>query len=263
MKKELEYMKAGFFITMKKISEYKANTYSALLAQIFYYITQILILYIISDNFGDVIGWNFYDFIFFFLLFDLVETIAGFFIWGIDSFRKVIQRGELNAYLNKPINRFIAYNFRIFSAGGTPMLFIGLLAFIFAIIFLDIKLYNIFFGIIIATLIIIFQIFNRKFAESINFWNFGIAMIFRRLIFEGQMLSVNYPADFFKSKIIRTAFSIVPLFFISSLLLPTLRNKEVWSLELQLILLISLNLFFIIITFVNWHYGLKKYEAYG
>ena len=263
MSRELNYIKTGMFLTWKKMLEYKANTYSAILAQIIYFVSQFLVLFVISSNFGDVIGWSFLDFVFYLLLFDFVETIAGFFIWGRSDLKSMIVKGELNCYINRPLNKFICFNASIFSAGGTIMLFITSIFLVFFILFFNVELYNILFGIFIAFLIIIFHIVLRKFVESINFFNFGVSYFLRETVYRSQRIFTNYPAKFFQGGFFRIIFMIIPLFFVSSLLLPVLRNKEVWNLNLQIFILVSLIIVFGFGIFIFWKFGLKKYEAYG
>lgn len=50
--------------------------------------------------------------------------------------------------------------------------------------------------------------------------------------------------------------------FVTSLLIPLLRDKSIDNLSLQVFLLLMINLILLSILIISWTIGLKKYEAF-
>jgi hypothetical protein len=73
----------------------------------------------------------------------------------------------------------------------------------------------------------------------------------------------QFPTPFFKQTIFFYILMFYPFFFIGSLLIPFISGLEIWNIKLQIFTLFGLTLLFFIVALVNWHYGLKKYEAFG
>ncbi|MBN2838002.1 MAG: hypothetical protein JXM74_04535 [Fusobacteriaceae bacterium] len=100
-----DFIRVNFFIMWRNLLEYKVNLFSGFFMQFFYLGTHILLLLIISDNFGFIINWTSLDFILYLLFYDLTFMIAGIFIWQTQLFGIIIN-GELSNFLTKPLNPF-------------------------------------------------------------------------------------------------------------------------------------------------------------
>lgn len=72
-----------------------------------------------------------------------------------------------------------------------------------------------------------------------------------------------YPYQFFEKTGFKVFLLIIPSFFVPSLLVPILRGYEIWNLNIQLIILFSMIIFCSIGLFLNWKFGLKRYNAYN
>lgn len=261
-KRNINYFKENINIVFKKLIEYKINFYMSALTQLAITFTLILSLYVISTNFGDIIDWEFNDFMIFMLAYDLIFTISGIFSWT-GNIKTAITYGRLNNYINKPINRIIAFKFKSLSSPALSMTFFGIIKSIIIIYIFKIKFFNLFLGLIIFLLIIMFTIAMRFLIDSIGFFSFGLYHILFSIFGFSQSILRNYPEHFFKNAPFRNALLIFPAVFISILLVPILANKNIESFSYYIIILISLIIISTIGTLINWYYGLKKYEAYG
>ena len=262
-KRNWDYIKANFIIMLKTLIEYKIAMFSAFLEQLSFFIIQFFFFKVLSDNFADTIGWTLFDFILFAFLIDFMVVISGFVIWG-RNLTVDLKVGTLNLYLMKPMNKFFSYQFSNFSITSFIMIIMNLIIFPIFLIHFKINLFNIYYGLAILVLIVFFHIVTGLFLKSISFWSFGLSESLYNLNSEiVYNFAQQYPWQFFKNlsfHFISFSFAII---FISSLLIPVLRGHEIWNIYIQLSILVGMILLLIIGTVINWHYGLKKYEAFG
>jgi hypothetical protein len=108
-------------------------------------------------------------------------------------------------------------------------------------------------------------IFAFSFFSCISFFNFGIAnTIFDSYDTVLPGISKSYPAPFFdKNVVLKKILFVIPIFFIGSLLIPLINGNTLNEFYFQIIVLLVFNLLFFLGLIIIWHYGLKKYEAFG
>ena len=73
----------------------------------------------------------------------------------------------------------------------------------------------------------------------------------------------NYPFQYFMQSKFKYFLFLFGTTFTASLIIPILNNTPVWNLKLQIFILSSLIILLTIGIYINWKYGLKKYEAFG
>ena len=72
-----------------------------------------------------------------------------------------------------------------------------------------------------------------------------------------------YSGKFFQETKLKYVLNIFPMYFIALLLVPIWSNNITSEVYFQFALLIILTIITFIILMINWHYGLKRYEAFG
>ena len=266
LSKYFEYFKANFIILFKKLIEYKANFFVCFIEHIIYFSSIVLIFNIIFSNFADVISWKLSDYVLFFVLIDWICASTGIFIWRMPDLRNIIIKGDFNIFFLRPINRFISYF--LHNLNGNTLIYTIINPIIHIttlIIFFDIELHNILFGVLIWILVWIGYISLYEFLHSFEFIYKSSSRTMNEVFNElNYSLANQYPYQFFNKLNFKTILLIIsPLFFVGSLLIPILRNYPIWNLRLQIFILILSIIIFIIGIIINWKIGLKKYEAYG
>ncbi|MCA9460102.1 MAG: ABC-2 family transporter protein [Nanoarchaeota archaeon] len=262
-KRNLDYIKENLYILKKRTIEYKTNTYISLFEQFWYYLIYFLFFYVLAENFSLVVSWNLGDFIIFALLIDFIHVFAGLFMWK-EKFHLTMLNGNLNNYLIRPIKPKLAYYYSNLSVGALIFMLTNIIVFPFVIYYFKIELNNLFLSFIIFLLILLVYILSYFFSRSINFFSFGLASFFETIREIGNItIGKNYPFSFFEKFNFNFLLLGFPIFFTSSLLIPLLRSYEIIHFEFQIKVLFSLIFFFATSGYLLWHYGLKKYEAFG
>lgn len=262
MKKEINYINENFKIMLKSLIEYKSNFYSALAEQIFYYITLGVLLFVLYDNFGNVVGWNLKEFIFYMVFYDFLLIIVNIFFWGKDLVYD-IPSGDLGQYINKPINPMIAYIFSRLSAETILQVVISSLFILGLIVYYQISFVTIILTFLVLLLISFVFFLFRIAITSFAFKAIGFTKYLYRFENNFFFIMQQYPTPFFmKTKLFRVLM-FYPFFFIGSLLIPMISNTPIWNIPFQLGILSSLIMLFLLIGIINWKQGLKKYEALG
>jgi len=265
-KKSFDYVKANFFILKQNLIEYKANVFMCFIEHLVYFSSIVLIFNIIFSNFSEVINWKLSDYVLFFVLIDWICASSGIFVWRTPSLRHSIIQGDFNIILLRPIPKFLGYFFSNLNGNlliytiMNPIIHITTL-----IIFFNIELHNIFIAIMIWTLVLINFTLMYEFFHSFEFLatssSRSIKIIFDEINYS---LANNYPLQFFNKLDLKGILLFLsPLFFVGSLIIPILRNYPIWNFQLQIFILLISIIIFITGIYINWRYGLKKYEAYG
>lgn len=263
LKRHLDYIKVNFFLMYKRMLEYKISTIFGFLEQIIFFITQFFFFFVISNHFSEVIGWSLLEFILLGLIIDTIWIIEGLFTWKM-GFNLFLKKGNLNLLLTKPMHPFSIYNFSEISNVAFTMIIINIIAFIPLFIFSNININNIIIASLIFILIVLFRILFRFSYSAVSFFSYGLNQTLYNIDMEiSNDLARQYPIQFFKETKLKYILNLIPLFFVSILLIPIINGENVSNFYLNLILLIFLILIFLIINLVLWHYGLKKYEAFG
>lgn len=261
-KRNWEYLKVNLFILKKQVFEYKVNFWIDFSSQILFLSLGIFFLYLWQINFGDVIGWTFLDFILFFTSIDTIWCLAGIFFWKGNLFN-AITRGELNNSLIRPLNPFFAENFGKLELTGLTMTLMNIPILVLIFSQMEIEIINYFKFIFSSLALTIFYITFHYFIHSIEFYFKRSSSLLRKVSFEIHNTLSSYPFQFFQKFNFKYLLMFIPTLYVGSLLIPIVKGTEIWNLELQLLILFSLNLLFSVGTWINWKFGLRKYEAFG
>ena len=260
----LNYFWENYKIGLKEQVEYKTNLYIGIFLWVTFSVTILIFGKILFDNFGDVVNWNFLDYIIFIAFSNLIYDVSGLFWFDKQLKDSIFKEKKLNFFLNIPGIRF--FNFSL-SRGfnGTIFLTAEFLIFItyilynrsFNIIFLDELLLCCF--LLFISYISVYYFFD---SFSWRFMELG-KVSSEKLYDEGNDLLRSIPGVFFNKNKLYFLLFLFPTYFVSSLIVPLFQGFIPNYFNIQILIIILLNIFFSIGIFFNWKYGIRKYEAFG
>jgi hypothetical protein len=126
-----------------------------------------------------------------------------------------------------------------------------------------ITIFTFFLGYLITILGGIMTFFMYTFIDSFNFYRIGVTDSLRDIVDEIRDMQDRFPAKFFGNSKFRFLFMFIGIYFVAILSVPTFFGRISPFYDINFIFLVGLLLIFFIGTMINWHYGLKKYEAYN
>ena len=262
IKRNWDYIVENFRILAKVTVEYKFNFLSSIFVQLIYFAITIGIYLIITNNLGQVFGWTKWDFILFIILQDTIWCFSGLFFWDKNLF-DYIKKGDLNKFILRPINPFKGYFFSKLNTTALIMLVMNIPILILLFYYLEIPLIKIGVVIIMSLFIMIqYDILNSLY-ESFNFHYLGSSQYIREINNSLESVMRIYPTPFYSKFRYKYFLTIVTTFYVGSILIPYIMGYEIWNLKLQILIYFTINIIAGLIVYYNWHYGLKKYEAFG
>ena len=253
--KYLNILKEQFFIALKEIKEYKSNSYSVLFIDVFVLLIYIAFFSVYQSVAGDFLDWNTYDFILYYLIMLIEWKIV--WLFGLINLRPKLIRGDFNIVLNKPINPFIYFSLKTMN---------GATVFTIPPLILSITLmmywgdYNNFF---ISSLLIFLGSFYFMFMynlfESMAFIMKENGFLINVMQRTNSTVKRFTPLAFDGLKV--NVFYLMPGAVSGYFSLSVLKGNFIF-LEYLVYILFSISII-IIFTIFLWHYGLKRYEAFG
>lgn len=246
----------GIIIGIKESLEYKANTIALLFVMLFNFIIFISLFSITNNLFLQRLNWNLIDFSMFILLSYFCNRF--YYIFDARYLFKRLLLGELNVALTKPINPFIYQNLKMIN--GQDLI---VLPFILIPISILLTYYNtnFFIFLILLILMVLYNIVVSQFTGSIGF--FSKMFPYTIHMFDKQMFNTVrtftpkvFEFSFAKNIIYVLYFSLMG-FGLVEFLLQREYIVEYFYYSFFIIIVLSS------ITFLNWKYGLKRYEAFG
>lgn len=257
IRRHLDYFFTKIFLSIQKMKEYKADFYSMMFFDIILLISYIIAYTVIGNLISPFLNWKIGDF---FLLF-CFSLLAWKILWihNLRGFSSRLLKGELNIAMVKPINVYFniateQINFQnIISGFG-----LFLLAVIYIIYDQSYENFLLAFFIFIFGSVYLVVIFN--FIQSFSFFIKRNEFIYN-IVFDTEGLINKYTPKTFEGTSISYLFYLFPA-SIGFFLIEALNGRIKQFLFYFPYLLFS---FFVLIlgTYILWHYGLKKYEAFG
>ena len=260
----LNYFWENYKIGLKEQVEYKTNLYLNFFIWFIFNIAFLMFGKILFDNFGDVLNWNFLDYIIFITLSGFLFDMSGIFWFNKKIKDSIFELKKMNFYLNIPGIRFFNYslsksfNSTIFSTTEL-LLFMSYVLYNrpFDIIFLDELLLS-------CILIFLLHITSFYFFDSFS-WRFMELgkTLSENLTFKTNEILLRFPGAFFNNYKFYFVLFLLPVYFGSTLIVPLFQGFIPNYFYTQILIIIFLNIFFSIVIFFNWRYGLKNYEAFN
>lgn len=263
MNKNLDYIKENYLIQLKSLNEYKTNIYFSILISTIFSLVSYFALIVISKNFSDILPWGNNEILFFTFFGGFIALFFGAF-WFSGNLRYYILSGSLNAFLTKPVNVFIQYFFTssVFFVLLTSLIHLVFLMYVIFFIFDIVYLDRLFYCFILGFLSGIFAIFIYQFFDSLAFFIKESNFLFHIYV-QPQYVFDRFPAVMFKNWIKILSFFYAGAYiqsYSTAYYFGYISFSEVLNMYFYLIVLIIV---FLILVYLVWKIGLKRYEAFG
>lgn len=259
--RRIEYVLVNLRIMFGLLQEYRGNMLTQIFSQVVFLFSYFVLYSVIVTKLA-IIDWSIVDFFFYILIIDIVVTFVGIFNWKGEGVQRYILSGFLNQFIARPISPFFGFNFSNLNANAFTQFIINLVFLVFFVFFLDFDYdFGLWFWIMLLT-ISFFYHSMKKMCESFTFVNFYFARFLHFDLFKstGSVLKA-YPSGFFGSFKYKFLLQIFPNFYFGSLLFVFMKGSVIAFYQFYILLLVTF--IFTIISLINWHYGLKNYEAFG
>lgn len=264
LKRNMEYIKEMLIIKFKTLIEYKTNLVMAFINNLFRIFTQSIFLFVIAINFNDFINWSFKEYLFFIIISNLIYRYFGL-LFFTTILKRYLISGNLNISLIRPINSFLQYLLRFIPIQAIFPATIYLIALIIYLVYYFEYSIIINFFMLIPFLFIggIFSILIIRYLESFAFFIKESSFLLKSYNSTSTIFQIH-PAKIFDGSKIKFISLMIPNvyfgFYATQFLFGHITNIYLMVLFLSLIIF---NILFGFGIFINWHYGLKKYEAFG
>ncbi len=255
----LDFFKVNLFIMFQTMKEYKANLYSVFLIQIVFISISYFTSFIIASNFGQVIGWNFLDFLVYQVLIRIIYQFSGIFLWGKSISHSIIN-AQFNNHLVMPLNIKLKYYFNNLSSSGYIYILFSLCELLILLIFFYQREIN--YLILLTTLLflIVYHFLIHQSLETMGFHYKKLDHQLLRLYYPLTNILSSYPINYFQFFSFRNLLIFIPHSILVFFIFP---SSITISLFTFYVILIVVSFLLVLILIINWKIGLKKYEAYG
>ncbi len=249
-----------FSIGIKEALQYKAQFYTGTISHLTFNLVMIFSTIVVLNNFS-FIDFTIFEIIFMFLHSQVLVMSFGLFLW-YKKFSNTIKLGDLNLYLTKPILTNFFCTITYFPYYALFYCFFDLILFLFFGLYFNFLNPSYILTFLISLIGIGILVFEFRVLDSLAFFikeNYLILKFFRR--FDG--LYHQFPIILFENSLF--FFGLIIGFSLYGVLPISFYFGKV-SLDLIYLSYILGGLFLIFLIFLEkiiWHYGLKKYEAFG
>ncbi len=212
------YVKIYFMILaqdLKSKMSYRADFIISTLGMIFSNISGFVTFWILFQNFPTIMGWNYYEMLFFYGFSLLALTPVQCFFDNNWQLRGHVFSGDFIKYYFRPINMFFYYQSEVFDIKGVGQFFFGIGTLVYAWnkLGIPVTVFNIFLLIISFISASLFMIALMNVAAASNFWLMGSTYV---MIFAWKFKDyARYPITIF-STVFRIIFTfIIPIAFVT------------------------------------------------
>lgn len=259
----LEYFK----LNARKLWEFRISFFSGVIAQAISYGSEFLILWIMIDKFKSLNGWNSHEILFLYALSLLSYALAATFFFDFcTKLPSLIENGEFDEILTKPLNPFIYIIIKHINYGYISHVVVSITIIIYSLVNLHItltvlKLLYLIMGILGATLI---QAAALVITALPAFWIIQSGSI--QFVFFYKIKSfTQYPISLYNKGIQVFLTVVFPYAFINFYPSQLLLNKNDFPILNASLKYLSpvIGAILIIIAYSLWNFALKNYSSSG
>ncbi len=252
--------KIQFILALKQLKEYKIDFFMGFLVNVSLTITYLFFYYFFNDLSNGILDWNFYDFILFFFMGFFSSLFLRFFWVRMLVF--ILKRGKLNTILSKPVNPFFFLVLHEIRGSFIPFTFI-LFIITLSLIFISQDYSNFLFAFLIVLIGFLIQVLFLNVIFSMAFFTKGLVNYLFEIYYRNLNSTVEtYTPKFFENTKIVELVYLFPVAFIDYFFIEILKGRTT-EVFVYLPNFLFFGLICFIILLIEWHYGLKKYEAFG
>lgn len=247
---------------VKAILEYQADFWIAMCAAMLTQGLGIVFIWVIFGQIPHVAGWGFWEIAFLYSLVFMSEGISSFLFNGIWLINGLVNRGEMDRILVRPLPPVMQVGASAFGMNGIGNLLFGSIFLILSI--RNIEMSWTFWQLLLVILFVIsgvtIRIAVNLVSNSVSFWSQGPRNSLPMMIHTVSDFA-KYPLTIFPMGVQLLVSIVVPYAFISYFPASYLFGKGEWPLLGLLSPVVALLCIFLAIAIFNK--GLKKYESAG
>jgi len=256
-------MKESFFMRMKVLREYKSNLYSGLLASTGFSLVLLLFFSTFSNQFSIILNWTYKDYLFAIIISQFTALLFGSLAYGLSLSRELLD-GNLNVYLTKPISVFLQQLNNTFLEEViiiSPIYFFLLIIYLI-FIYPEFSFVRLFISMIFICFAGILFITTMRMFDSFAFFikHFDLGHLYMQSFYETFDI---YPAIMFKNTLKLISFFFANAYYGARVTEYFMGRTDFDTLLMYLAFILVLIIVCIVVIFMNWKIGLKKYEAFG
>ncbi len=238
------------------IREYPYNFLIHFFVDILTYILMVIFYLVFREFIGNLVNWTLFDFFVYTVLIYTIHKFSNLF--SLLKLKSLILSGKLNKFLFLPIN---TYFYTCLNSMKERRVITTILNFIILIILI---LYGNYFNLILFALFFIFSIFYFLFFYNLfyvlDFWLFGNNP-FYDIFLKTEEINKRFLPVIFSEYRFGSLFLFLPTSISGYFIFEILKGNLIIINYLYLIIIIFI--FLVVLNFLLWHYGLKKYEAFN
>jgi len=258
----LRYLKLFFKLAKLRIinqMEYRFSFFFLVLGKILQLAFALIFFGVIYLKVDTIAGWSFPQVLMLFAIYNFVDLVASMLFsknlfWGLPG---LIEQGDLDIFLTKPINIQFLVSFNDFDVMELVSLIpaLLLLGFSFSILPIQISIISFvaFFIFVITSLIFIYSV--SLIIGSLSVWTIRLYV---GNLFDSLTKMVRIPGDFYKGVVKFILYYLFPIVVISTV--PAKALFGVLDIQYMVFILLFTSILFIISTRF-FKYALKKYSS--
>ena len=257
MTKHIEVYYSFLRLALKQNKEYKINLVMGFLANVTVTLAYFLFYFVYTNISNEFLGWKFYDFALMLLI--LLTASLGLRMFCIFLFQRTLLTGTMNLYLIRPVNPF----FMSLSKFTGSIVFYTTLWFLISIIFVLIGNYQNYLLALLCFVIgfvghvlIINNILSLSFFMKEN--DFLLTLYYHEFVNTIE----SFTPKVFENLFFGNVLYLVPISFVGYFVIEILKGNTT-QFYIYLPWFIGVIFVSFIVLIIQWHYGLKRYEAYG
>jgi ABC-2 type transport system permease protein len=254
-------------IRIKTALEYRGAFISGAAAQIIGYGTTFLLIWIMISKFKTLNGWKPYEVLFLYAINLLSYALAAFFIFNpCMKLSELIQSGDFDDVLTKPLNPFLHLICREFNPGYLSHVSLSVFIIILCFIKLEIQLslIKIIFLLISVIGAILIQASGMLFTAVPSFWLIQNNSVMKTLFYDVKEF-IQYPISLYSKAIQILLTFILPYAFINFYPAQYLLGKNDFLLFDPILqyLTPAVGIILFILAYKFWIYGVDHYKSTG
>lgn len=254
-------------VFLKCKMEYRFSFFLSIFLQITTYASLFFSLWILVDKFQNIAGWNFYELMYLYTLNLFTYAMAGMFVkHPMLDLEGMIQKGEFDGFLTKPLNPLLHIIIRQFEYTFSGHIFLCIVTFNISIQHLGIiwDWKKILFFIINTISGIVIQAAFMILAGSSSFF-FVKSRTFVELGIYDLREYINYPLSIYQKGFQFVFTFIIPYGFVNFYPAEYILGKIVGQSDKMWFLFMGpvISFIFISLALLTWSWGIKHYKSTG
>lgn len=250
---------------LKSITVYRGSVLLALFAVVLVNGTTFIGIWLVMYKFGEISGWTLGEITFVFSLSLITYGVRNLLFYKFTELSHMVQRGELDIVLTKPLNPFVYIMGSRFEIGGAAYIFLGLILIFRAGSSVDImwNLHNILFFIITVFSGSLVQGAITVVMNTFAFYLHETKSLNR--LYGSMREFIWYPVSLYNNAVKFILFFVIPFAFASYVPAGIFLDNSDYSVFPVWVWQVSLlsGPFFFIIAYLFWKNGLRHYNSTG